>query len=123
MDISTEVKCSAPEAYGFIRGVPCIALKMNRIFGWEPKPYYNISEVRNSPSLPGEVKKLVEQTYYAENCNKTAEEKCLRLRMVWVTCQGATSADREYLGPFRYMPVQGYPGYFFPFLNQQHYLR
>ena len=41
---------------------------------------------------------------------------------VWLSCQGSTQADIEYLGPISYMPYQGFPGYYFPYLNQQHYL-
>ena len=56
--------------------------------------------------------------------NNTQNEKnCDRLRMVWVSCHGATAADEEYLGPMRYTPTQGFPAKFFPFYNQQLYLR
>ena len=43
--------------------------------------------------------------------------------MIWVSCHGATPADQEYMGPVRYRFKQGYPGYFFPYYNQQLYLR
>lgn len=43
--------------------------------------------------------------------------------MVWVSCQGATSADREYMGKVFYTPMQGYPGAYFPFLGQMGYQR
>ena len=43
--------------------------------------------------------------------------------MVWLACEGETSADKEYMGPIHYTPMQGFPGYYFPFVNQNHYLR
>ena len=29
-------------------GRPCVILKMNNIYGWEPKPYYNLTQVINN---------------------------------------------------------------------------
>ena len=51
------------------------------------------------------------------------ESKCPKLRMVWVSCTGETLADTEYMGIINYTPRPGYPGYYFPYLNQNHYLR
>jgi hypothetical protein len=33
-------------SYGMYHGRPCLILKLNNIYGWEPEPYYNISEVQ-----------------------------------------------------------------------------
>ncbi len=43
--------------------------------------------------------------------------------MVWVTCEGTTPHDAEYMGAVTYRPMQGMPGFFFPFLHQEAYLR
>lgn len=52
------------------------------------------------------------------------EEKCPRLRMVWVSCDGETEIDKEYMGPIFFTPkgLDGFPGYYFPYVNQNHYL-
>ena len=42
--------------------------------------------------------------------------------MVWITCEGETAADVENLGLVSYTPMQGFPGYYYPYLNQMHYL-
>jgi len=31
--------------YGMYHGRPCVILKMNNIYGWEPRPYYNLTQV------------------------------------------------------------------------------
>ena len=94
---------------------------MNRIYGWEPEPYYNVTEIQSHPSMPQSLKDHIGKIW-SENC-QNLEGNCPQMRMVWLNCQGATDHDQEYLGPIMYMPMQGYPGYYFPFMNQQHYLR
>ncbi len=42
--------------------------------------------------------------------------------MAWVTCEGATPHDHEYMGPVSYMPTHGLEGFNYPYLNQQLYL-
>ena len=41
----TDIECSKPEKFGMYHGQPCLMLKLNKVFGWEPQPYYNITEV------------------------------------------------------------------------------
>ena len=66
-------------------------------------------------------------TKHCKGKGEDLENKCPRLRMVWVSCEGETSADKEYMGPVFYTPnnkhLPGYPGYYFPYVNQNHYLR
>ena len=48
--------------------------------------------------------------------------RCPQLRMVWVSCGGETAADEENLGGVSYTPWHGFPGFYYPYLNQMHYL-
>ena len=48
--------------------------------------------------------------------------RCPQLRMVWVSCGGETAADEENLGGVSYTPWRGFPGFYYPYLNQMHYL-
>jgi sodium/potassium-transporting ATPase subunit beta len=41
--------------------------------------------------------------------------------MIWVSCEGENPADIENLGPVNYIPKRGFPGYYFPFMNQRGY--
>lgn len=66
------------ENYGYARGRPCVVLKVysvhllklfllikpcnnkvNRIYGWEPEPYYNLTEVQNLPDMPMDLKNRI----------------------------------------------------------------
>lgn len=42
--------------------------------------------------------------------------------MIWVSCEGENPADIENLGPIQYIPNRGFPGYFYPFMNQKAYM-
>jgi len=42
----------AAEKFGYLRGWPCVALKVNRVFGWEPEPFYNLTEIQQLQSMP-----------------------------------------------------------------------
>lgn len=42
--------------------------------------------------------------------------------MIWITCEGENPADIENLGPINYIPMRGFPGYFYPFMNQRAYM-
>ena len=41
----TDVECTKPEKFGMYHGRPCVMVKLNKVYGWEPEPYYNITEV------------------------------------------------------------------------------
>ena len=45
-----------------------------------------------------------------------------KLNTVWVSCEGENPADVENIGPIQYIPRRGFPGYFFPFINNDGYL-
>ncbi len=63
---------------------------------------------------------------WTKNCKDKGvekEEKCPNLRVMWLHCDGVTAADTEHMGTIKYTPYPGFRGYFFPFLNQNHYLR
>lgn len=109
VNLATWGQCTKEHKYGFSRSAPCIFLKLNKIFGWEPK-FYN--DTKNLPSLmPADLKEHIRQ-----------EEKHNRLDTVWVSCAGENPADVENMGAIQYLPRRGFPGYYFPFKNTQGYL-
>merc|ERR1712032_1525971 len=46
IDFSYDTPCTKAEFFGYFHGQPCLVVKLNKVFGWEPEPYYNITEVR-----------------------------------------------------------------------------
>ena len=54
--------CHRNNSYGFKDGRPCILIKLNRIIGWEPKPYEPESLPSDLPQhLQEEIKKNKEE--------------------------------------------------------------
>lgn len=45
-----------------------------------------------------------------------------QLNMIWVSCDGENSADREHIGNVTYTPFRGFPAYYFPYKNIPGYL-
>lgn len=45
-----------------------------------------------------------------------------QLNTIWVSCEGENPADLENIGPIKYYPRQGFPGYYFPYENSEGYL-
>ena len=117
-------KCISEESYGYMHGKPCILLKLNRIYGWMPEPYYNITEVDNHPTMPDRLKRHIRKTW-EDNCKGRdgLSERCPQLNMVWLNCDGEGYPDKEFIGEVTYTPWRGFPGYFFPYWNQLGYLQ
>jgi Sodium / potassium ATPase beta chain. len=46
----------------------------------------------------------------------------LQLNTVWVSCEGMDPADSEFIGTVEYIPYQGFPGFYFPYLGVKNYL-
>jgi len=97
-------QCTWSRDYGYDEGKPCVLLKLNKVFNWEPEimdPSYNESktviEARAKYGL----------TPFAGH--------------VSVTCQGQHPADKENIGPIKFYPEKGFKKEFFPFLNQEGY--
>merc|ERR1711988_968325 len=88
--------CHRNNSYGFKDGRPCILIKLNRIIGWEPKPY-------EPESLPSDLPQHLQ-----EEIKKNKEEDKANLNnRVWLDCEGENPADKENLGPVVYHPTRG----------------
>jgi len=104
-------QCTKEENFGYERGRPCIVLKLNRIFGWIPEPYDDLNDL--PANMPTELKEYIK--------TKATENK-EQLKMIWVSCDGENSADREHIGNVTYTPFRGFPAYYFPYKNVPGYL-
>ncbi|XP_967342.1 sodium/potassium-transporting ATPase subunit beta-1 [Tribolium castaneum] len=97
--------CTAENNYGFNSTSPCVFLKLNRIFGWVPD-YVTQPE----SEMPDDLKEIIT---YATSNNKS---------QVWISCAGENPFDREHVIGFDYFPSRGFPGYYFPYTNNDNYL-
>merc|ERR1711915_184207 len=112
IDWSYHSRCTKPDNYGYYHGRPCVLLKMNKVFGWEPEPYYNLTEIEQLPKMPQNLKDVIFATS-EKNCKgkgEEKEEKCPNLRMIWVSCEGITAADKENAGFIKVYKLHGFPG-------------
>ena len=124
-DQGSDIKCITEEHYGYYHGKPCILVKLNRVYGWQPVPYQNVTEVERMEEMPKSLKEHIRRTW-EENCRgrgRDLEERCPELDMVWLHCDGEGDPDRENIGSVSYTPWRGFPAYFFPYWNQLGYLQ
>jgi len=122
IDFSYDTPCTKAEFFGYFHGQPCLVVKLNKVFGWEPEPFYNITEVQQHPQMPDQLKGKIEATWKKHCSQGDKADRCPQLRMVWLSCEGDTQADKEWLGEVHYKPWQGFPGYYYPYHNQDHYV-
>lgn len=54
VDLTRLGPCSPQNSYGFNNSQPCIFLKLNKIYGWEPQFYDNVNELPDD--MPKELK-------------------------------------------------------------------
>ncbi|XP_046676303.1 sodium/potassium-transporting ATPase subunit beta-2-like [Homalodisca vitripennis] len=100
--------CTFHTNYSFPQASPCIFLKLNRIYGWQPELY---NDVKSLPSdMPEDLKKHINNT-----------DKKHR-NMVWVSCSGEAPNDRENIGEIEIYPRPGFPSYYYPYQNIKGYL-
>uniref|UniRef100_A0A1W7RAX9 Sodium/potassium-transporting ATPase subunit beta n=1 Tax=Hadrurus spadix TaxID=141984 RepID=A0A1W7RAX9_9SCOR len=94
-------KCSASMNYGYNTRQPCVLIKLNRIFKWQPEPY-------EKGQYPSDMPDFIKNTY-DEN-------------FIYISCDGENAADKDNLGDVEYLPSSGINSYYFPFINQREYL-
>ena len=99
--------CTPDLDFGYHEGKPCIALKLNRIYGWVPEAFDNQT--------------INEDNDHAKKA-KAALGDLVNPDYIGVTCEGENQGDQDNRGPVRLYPKYGFPikGYL-PFMNQKGY--
>ncbi|XP_044750910.1 sodium/potassium-transporting ATPase subunit beta-2-like isoform X2 [Coccinella septempunctata] len=111
IDVRKWEPCSPDRHFDYHRNAPCIFLKLNRIYGWVPE-YYN-----DPNDLPEDMPQQLKD-HIRYNITRPEERN-----NIWISCIGENPADNEYLGPVKYYPsIQGFPGYYYPYMNSEGYL-
>lgn len=108
LDVEQFGACSKSNQYGYNNSAPCIFLKLNRIYDWEPQYYNDTSDLPDD--MPTDlVEHIKELPIKARN-------------QVWVSCRGEDGSDKEILGDIEYYPTRGFPSYFYPYKNVKNYV-
>ncbi|KAL0279028.1 UNVERIFIED_CONTAM: hypothetical protein PYX00_000674 [Menopon gallinae] len=112
VDVKNWHPCTPENFFNYHKSGPCIFLKLNKIYGWRPE-YYN--DTKDLPeNMPADLKEHIA-------AQKAQDSKLLNT--VWVSCEGENPLDKENIGPVHYIPKsRGFPGYFYPFENNEGYL-
>ncbi|KAJ8729742.1 hypothetical protein PYW08_001323 [Mythimna loreyi] len=100
--------CSSENDYGYANKTPCLIIKLNRLYDFNPDFYDDPGDL--PPDMPPDIKNYI--------MNATAQER----RKVWVSCMGERPADVEALGPLKYWPYPGLPEIYYPYDNTPGYL-
>uniref|UniRef100_A0A336M884 CSON011892 protein n=1 Tax=Culicoides sonorensis TaxID=179676 RepID=A0A336M884_CULSO len=111
VDVRSFGPCIVENLYGYHKNTPCIFITLKEMFGWEPQ-FYNDTELLPK-SMPKSLKNHI---------NVIGQRNKNMLNTIWVSCDGEYPADKENIGPIKYYPYQGFPGYFFPYNGQDDYL-
>uniref|UniRef100_A0A6M2DEM3 Putative sodium/potassium-transporting atpase subunit beta-2 isoform x2 n=1 Tax=Xenopsylla cheopis TaxID=163159 RepID=A0A6M2DEM3_XENCH len=113
VDVKAWGPCIEENNFNYHKSAPCVILKLNKIFGWIPE-YYN--DTNNLPEkMPDELKN------YIKNSPEIVANPAMR-NTVWVSCEGENPADVEHIGSVKYYPRRGFPGYYYPYENNEGYL-
>ncbi|CAF2140149.1 unnamed protein product [Rotaria magnacalcarata] len=101
-----EHPCSDNNMYGFKKEEPCILVKLNKVYGWQPSKGH----------IPIDIQ-LLQGVYTNRSVSKPD---------VYITCEGSNPADRDILHDLTYysagsIPVSSkfgvIPNYYFPYRN------
>ncbi|KAJ0181545.1 hypothetical protein K1T71_002267 [Dendrolimus kikuchii] len=101
--------CSKENNYGYSSNQPCIIIKLNRLYNWNPDFYDDPGDL--PPDMPPDIKAYI-------NSTTTQQER----RKVWVSCSGERPADREAIDTLKYWPYPGLDETFYPYDNTPGYL-
>lgn len=84
--------------FGYTNKKPCVALTLNRIYGWTPKVYE-----KNETGVPEDIKDKADGNH------------------IIVQCTGENPLDKELIGPVDYWP-EGFHKKYYPYKQQRGYL-
>jgi sodium/potassium-transporting ATPase subunit beta len=124
--------CTATTEFGYPAGNPCVLIKLNKIFDWEPEPY-GVEDGKYDPELlQSELDEAVNQengmpedlkNHIVSEVKGHQGQELEVLKTVWISCTGENVGDQENLpsGNIKYNPARGIPGYYFPYKNQPNY--
>jgi len=106
--------CTLENTFGYRTGKPCIIVKLNKIFDWDPVLYNTADDLPSN--MPKPVQEQIRNDFALDDANGTITKQ-----NVWITCEGENPADIENIGEVKYYPGPGMPTYYYPFNNTNGY--
>ncbi|RZF31862.1 hypothetical protein LSTR_LSTR009509 [Laodelphax striatellus] len=110
VSIDTYSPCVSTNYFGYKKLTPCVFIEIEKVPHWKPKFYTDMADLPKD--IPEKLKNYIdEKTVYSYEWEN-----------VWVSCEGETSADQEFIGSIQYIPEPAFPAYFYPYDERPGYL-
>jgi sodium/potassium-transporting ATPase subunit beta len=103
------LNCTEANSFGYATGNPCIALKVNKIFGWQPEPFSNASTADEENEHDKEGKELLKDRLDPD--------------YIGITCDGENEGDADNIFSVDYNPRKGFSYNYFPYYNHPNYMQ
>lgn len=97
--------CTKENKYGYSDGKPCILLKINKVYGWQPQPFGNESQ----------------DDTFAQDARKALGSR-MDPNYIGISCDGENEGDADNVFQTTYYPNLGFSYAYFPYFNNKGYL-
>ncbi|XP_063376759.1 sodium/potassium-transporting ATPase subunit beta-2-like isoform X1 [Cydia fagiglandana] len=95
--------CTIDTLYEYVRGTPCVFLRLAHIDQWTPQPYNTSVDLPIPNEMPDHLKKGL---FSLQNHPSAKLED-----YIWVSCKGKSPLDEENVRHIRYIPEYLPPGF------------
>lgn len=102
--------CNAQNNYGYDIGKPCALLRINKIYGWDPKPLFDGGNSTNEYQF-NQIPTQFKTTYTNSSSN----------HFIPISCQPESDADYDNINQISFYPQYGIDTVYFPYYNQAKY--
>lgn len=99
--------CTPENDFGYRNGTPCVVLKVNKVFGWQPLPFEN--DTTSEDHHAHDAKTKLGPRYDPE--------------YIGVTCEGENEGDADNVFKVEYYPLKGFSYKYFPYYNYPNYMQ
>jgi len=109
-------QCTAENQFGYSSCKPCILLRINKIYDWQPASVlFNGSNINNNGSNEWQFAQIRNglKSKYIPNANNS---------YIPVSCEGENDGDTDNIRSITFTPEYGFPASYFPYENQLNYM-
>jgi sodium/potassium-transporting ATPase subunit beta len=111
-DVATQLgsQCSEENDFGYADGRPCVLLKINKVFKWDPS-----NQTFDTVSCKDD-KDTSNGCLLSQIANETRSD--IRKGFIPVSCEGENPGDVDNINKVTFYPSAGFPTYYYPYYNQ-----